>query len=98
MPDSEKINVIVPQPVSPEDQSTTLVISHKKVAEALIKSQGIHDGIWGLFVRFGLSASNVGIDDTQLVPAAIIPVIEIGLQRFAKETNLSVDAAKVNPK
>jgi hypothetical protein len=30
-------------------------------------------------------------------PAAVIPVLEIGLQKFEKETNISVDAAKVNP-
>jgi hypothetical protein len=29
--------------------------------------------------------------------AAIIPVLEIGLQKFEKESNIAVDAAKVNP-
>jgi hypothetical protein len=32
------------------------------------------------------------------VPAAIIPVLEIGLQKFEKENNLSIDAASVNHK
>jgi hypothetical protein len=40
----------------------------------------------------------VGPTDTELQPAAIIPVLEIGLQKFEKETNISVDAAKVNPR
>ena len=96
MPDPE-INIAIPQSVSPE-QAATLVTPHKQVAEALIKHHGLHEGIWGLFVRFGIAASNVGPDDSQLVPAAIIPIVEIGLQKFAKETNLSVDAAKVNPR
>jgi len=91
------MNIGEPQPVTPRDQSATVVISHKQVAEALVKFHGIHEGIWGLFVRFGLGASNVGPDENQLVPAAIVPIVEIGLQKFTKETNLSVDAAKVNP-
>jgi hypothetical protein len=32
-----------------------------------------------------------------LLPAAIVPILEIGLQKFDKETNLSVNAAEVNP-
>lgn len=79
-------------------QSETIVTDHRTVVEALIKHHDIHEGIWGLFLRFGLSATNVGENDQKLMPAAIIPVVEIGLQRFEKETGLSMDAAKVNPK
>lgn len=96
MPDPEV--TVSPQPLTSADQSATLVTSHKQVVEALIKHHDLHEGIWGLFVRFGLGASNVGPDDQQLAPAAILPIVEIGLQRFARETNLSVDAARVNPK
>jgi hypothetical protein len=78
-------------------EATQIVFKHKELAEILVKSQGIHDGIWGLFVRFGIGAMNVGASDADLQPAAIVPVLEIGLQKFEKETNLSVDAAKVNP-
>ena len=97
MPDSE-INVTVQQSVVATDQTQTRVTSHKQVVEALVKYHGINEGIWGLFVRFGLGASNVGPDENQLSPAAIVPVVEIGIQKFAKETNLSVDAGKVNPR
>jgi hypothetical protein len=86
---------IKPQPVATEPQ--TIVTSHKTVVEALIKHHNIHDGIWGLFVRFGIGAVNAGENEQQLLPAAIVPVVEIGLQKFEKETNISVDAAKVNP-
>ena len=79
-------------------EATQIVFKHRELVEILIKSQGIHDGIWGLFLRFGLGASNVGASEAELQPAAIIPVLEIGLQKFEKETNISVDAAKVNPK
>jgi hypothetical protein len=84
------------QPVAVDSQ--TIVTSHKKVAEALVKFHNIHEGIWGLYVRFGIAASNVGENEQQLMPAAIVPVVEIGLQKFEKETNISVDAAKVNPR
>jgi hypothetical protein len=33
----------------------------------------------------------------EMRPAAIVPVMEIGLQKMEEENNLSVDAAKVNP-
>jgi hypothetical protein len=78
-------------------EATQIVFKHKELAEILVKSQSIHDGIWGLYIRFGIGASNVGPSEADLQPAAIVPVLEIGLQKFDKETNLSVDAAKVNP-
>ena len=75
-----------------------IVFSYKELAETLIKAQGIHEGIWGVFLRFGLNAVNIGENDAALRPAAIIPVLEIGLQKMEKESNIAVDAAKVNPK
>jgi len=74
-----------------------IIFSYREVVTALLKAQGIHDGLWMLFVRFGLSAANVGPNDEELKPAAIIPILEIGLQKAEKESNLAVDAAKVNP-
>ncbi len=71
---------------------------HTEIVELMLKKMGIHEGIWALFIRFGIGASNVGPSESELNPAAIIPVLEIGLQKFEKETNVSVDAAKVNPK
>ncbi len=41
-------------------------------------------------------ATEIGED--QVHPAAIVPVTEIGLQKFDKEGFLSVDAARVNPR
>lgn len=78
-------------------ESTQIVFKHKEVVEALLKRQGIHEGIWGLYVRFGIQGANIGQSDADLVPAAIIPILEIGLQRFKEVNNLSVDAAEVNP-
>lgn len=78
-------------------ESTNIVFNFHEIVTSLIKTADIHEGIWGLFVRFGLGASNVGESETAVRPAAIVPIIEIGLQKFDKESNIAVDAAKVNP-
>ncbi len=79
-------------------ESTQIAFKHTEIVELLLKKQDIHEGIWGLFIKFGLGASNVGPTDSDLNPAAIIAILEIGLQKFEKETNISVDASKVNPR
>ena len=78
------------------------IFEFKEVAEALVKQQGLHEGIWGLYLEFGLQGANInlppaGQDTENIIPAAIVPVMKIGLQRFDKLNQLSVDAAKVNP-
>ncbi len=79
-------------------EASQIIFSFKEIAEALVKRHGLHDGIWGIFVKFGIQASNIGPTENDYKPAAIIPILELGLQKFDKENNLSVDAAKVNPK
>jgi hypothetical protein len=79
-------------------EASQITFSFKEVAEALVKKQGIHEGIWSLSVNFGLQATNMGPSEGDLKPAAILAILFIGLQRMDKETNLTVDAAKVNPK
>jgi hypothetical protein len=69
----------------------------QEVVEALIKQQGINTGLWALAVEFGIKATNIGPDNKNLSPAAIIPIKNIGLIRATELTNLSVDASIVNP-
>lgn len=73
--------------------------SHDEVAEALVKHQGIHEGLWGITVEFGFNATNISLDPTgtTIMPAGICLLQKIGLTRFDKPNNLTVDAAKVNP-
>jgi len=71
--------------------------THKEVAEALVLRHGIHEGVWGIFVEFGIGAINFGPNSEDLLPAAVVPVLKIGLQRFPELNALSVDAAQVNP-
>src|SRR5919197_1299408 len=75
------------------------VFDYKEVAEALIKKQGIHEGLWGIYMEFGIGAANIpaGPSEQVLLPAAIVPVVKVGIQRFDKPSSLTVDAAEVNP-
>ena len=78
-------------------EATSFVITHKELVEMLIKRLDLHEGIWGLSVKFALGAANIGLTPGELLPAAILGVQEIGLQKFDSESNVSLDAAKVNP-
>lgn len=71
--------------------------SFKELAALMVKDQGLHEGYWGVYVRFGINAANVGASDTDLRPTALVPIVELGLQKSEDLNNLSVDAAEVNP-
>ena len=77
---------------------SNIVFSYKEVVTALLKEQKIHEGLWSLFVRFGLNAANLGSNDEELKPCAVIPILEIGIQKGEKDNSITVDAAKVNPR
>jgi hypothetical protein len=81
----------------PEQQM--IAFSFKELARLMIKDQNIHEGLWGIYVEFGLGAANIGSgpDDPGMLPAAIIPIKKIGLQKFNEENNLTVNAALENP-
>jgi len=75
-----------------------IAFSYKEVAEALLRKEGIHEGLWGIYIEFGISALNIKTQEGgDLTPAAIVPIQKIGLQRFPEASNLTVDAAEVNP-
>ena len=78
-------------------EATQIVYKYKELAALLVKDQGIHNGYWGIYAKFGIQALNLGQTENDLLPAAIVPLVEIGIQKVDKETSLSVDAAKVNP-
>jgi hypothetical protein len=70
----------------------------KEIAELLVRDRGITQGHWGVYVKFGLQAGNVGPTATEMYPAAIVPILEFGIQRFDEPNPLTVDAAKLEPK
>lgn len=74
-----------------------IAFTHKEVAEALVIRHGLHEGIWGVYLEFGIGAGNFVTGPEDMVPSAIVPVLKIGLQRFPELNSLSIDASKVNP-
>ncbi len=76
---------------------TQIGFTHKEVVEALLRHEGITEGIWGMIIKFGIKGANVGASDSDVMPSAIVPVLEIGLEKRDAENNLSVDAAKLSP-
>jgi len=81
------------------EQANLFTFTYKEIVECLVKKQGIHEGLWGIFISFQLGATNVlnTTDSESYMPAAIVPIQNIGIQRFAEPSNLTVDAAVVNP-
>jgi hypothetical protein len=80
-------------------EAKNYIFTYKEVAEALVKAQGLHEGLWGVYLEFGIGGANIpaGPSNETLVPAAIVPVLKIGIQRFDQPNSLTVDAAEVNP-
>lgn len=70
----------------------------KEIAALLVKDAGVKEGHWGVSVKFGLQGTNVGMTEDDLRPAAIVAMLELGLQQFDTPNGLTVDAAVVNSK
>jgi len=64
-----------------------------------VKQQDIHEGLWGVYVEFGIGAANIqdSADSASIHPSAIVPIKNIGIQVFPEANNLTIDAAQVNP-
>jgi hypothetical protein len=69
--------------------------TYQELAELMVRQAGIKEGLWGIYMRFGIAGANVGQSPDDVSPAAIVPVVEIGLQRFEEPSRLTVDAAEV---
>jgi hypothetical protein len=75
-------------------------ISHKELIELIIKSIPIHEGRWTLMVNFGMAPASIGPSPDAVVPAMMIGVQNVGIQREipGSAPGLVVDAAEINPK
>jgi len=78
-------------------EASLYTFNFKELAEILVKDQNIHEGLWSIYVKFGINAANVGTGPSDLLPTALVPVLEIGIQKQDKTNSLTVDAAEVNP-
>jgi hypothetical protein len=76
-----------------------ITFAYQELAEILIRQQDIHEGLWAIFVEFGIGAANVSPGPgAEALPTAIVPIRRIGIQKLDDEVpGLTVDAAKVNP-
>jgi len=75
-----------------------ITFTHKEVSEALIKYYGLGEGLWGLYIEFGISGANINTDPANpdnIFPAAIVPIVKLGIQRFDKPNSLTVDASSI---
>lgn len=76
-----------------------ILFSYQEVVECLVKRAGIHEGLWGLRIGFGIGATNMPVSQEDVFsPSAIVPITEIGIQVFDRPSNLTVDASVFNPK
>jgi hypothetical protein len=78
-------------------ESRQIVFTFKEIARELVRREGIQEGHWGIFVKFGIQGTNLGPNESGLFPTAIVPVLELGIQKFETPNNLTIDAAEVNP-
>jgi hypothetical protein len=78
-------------------EATQYLFSYKELTELMVKKQGLHEGLWAVYVKFGINAGNISFGGEEHLPTAIIPIMEIGIQRHDKPSALTVDAALVNP-
>ncbi|HJZ83423.1 MAG TPA: hypothetical protein VKD91_23845 [Pyrinomonadaceae bacterium] len=72
-------------------------IPYRELAEVMIKYLDIHEGFWSVFFKFGINGVNLSLNDSPFVPSAIVPILQVGINREAEMTPLTVDAAQVNP-
>jgi len=65
----------------------------------LIKNLDVHEGLWGIYLEFQFTATNIptASDGKSFLPAAVSIVKKLGIQRFDQPSNFTVDAAEVNP-
>jgi len=71
----------------------------KELAIALIKQQGLHEGIWMAALEFNLGAGMISTSPGEVRPGALIQVNKIQLIRQSDANpppHLAVDATEVN--
>lgn len=81
------------------EKEDRISFSYKEIVECLIREKNIHEGIWGIAIGFDIGVANVAKRDelNSFMPAAVIPIVDIGIERVDEESNLTVNAAEVNP-
>jgi hypothetical protein len=81
-------------------EPTHYTFTYREVVEALIKKQDLHDGLWAIYIEFGIRAAHAEVGPEEALPVAVVPVLKIGLQRVEAGSNVpgTADASVVNPR
>lgn len=80
-------------------EPTQYAFDFKEVTTALIKAQGLHEGLWALNFEFTLTAGNLGPSPSEAKPGALLLINKLQISRQpdgVSDANV-VNAAEVNP-
>lgn len=80
------------------DEKSIRTCTMEELAEVLVRHFGISTGRWGVYVEFAIAGVNVQDPQKGLMPAAMVPIVKIGIQPFPEGAPSTVDAASVAPK
>ena len=69
----------------------------QELVTAMIKQKKIHEGIWGLEIKFNWNAMSFNYGNGVVQPTSLCGIQSYTLARAEQITPLSVDAAVVNP-
>lgn len=87
--------------MQPNENNLNKIVDYSLVelTEILVKHQGLHEGLYNLYLEFRIAVGAVGPAPELICPGAMIGVSRIGLAKTEKEkANMhTVDASKVNP-
>jgi len=78
----------------------TYTFDLKEATIALIKQQGLHEGVWFIGVEFNLGAGMTGQGPDDIKPSAILQINRLQLARVPPDSPtfaVGVDASEVNP-
>ena len=78
-------------------ESTQFSYPYKELVTLMVKDRGLHEGHWALVFKFALRGANIGATDMDLIPTAMIGIMDISIQKVPTPSSLSVDASEVNP-
>lgn len=75
-------------------ETTEVMFDWPEVLRLLVRAAGIEEGCWALNVRLNLVGTHTGSEEVGFRSAAVVTMIELGLQRVETlVAPLSVDAA-----
>lgn len=80
-------------------ETKNYVFPYQELTEILLRKLDVHEGHWGIYFEFALQGANVPTipDPNTLLPAAVVFMKSVGIQRFDAPNNLTIDASKINP-